>query len=180
MGGGGGKGGGGGSTTIEVENSGTTTVDIVGLDDINVEQTLELKLPQPFVTEAVNEIKLPQPFKTESKTEFAITEPIRTDSTSRTELDIKPMVVDLCVNINMGKMPPTCIRQPYQHHFGFTMFGMEVFGFNFAGESKIIIEDHEPAPKVVWGGEQKVSHRPAPKPVHVKAESSGLRIRLND
>lgn len=177
--GGGGKGGGGG-TSIDVTNSGTTTLDIVGLDDMNIEQVVELKLPQPLKTEAVNDIKLPQPFVTESTTKLAVTEPIVTDSTSRTELDIKPMVVDLCVNINMGKMPPTCIRQPYEHHFGFTLFGMEIFGFNFAGESKIIVEDHDPGPKVVWGGEQKAAPRPAPKPVHLKAESSGLRIRLND
>jgi len=187
--GGGGKGGGGGSSTINVNNSGTTTLDIVGLDDMRNE--IEIKVPDPI--EQITELKLPQPFKTESqgRTELAITEPIVTDSKNKIEVDMKPMVVDLCLDISMGKMPPTRIRQPVQQHFGFTLFGMEIFGFNFSGESQIIVDDYDPGPKVIGPADQHHGHhqaeaRPAARKRKRKARTAvesaggGLRIRLSD
>jgi hypothetical protein len=193
MGGGGGKGGGGGGTTstVNVNNMGTTTVDVVGLDDIQADLDLtlsvpdtigtsfELNVPEPVRTEATNELRVPDPIRTE----LAITEPIVTDSTSKNssqlELDVKPLVVDLCLDLQIGKLPPTCIRQPYQHHFGLTFMGMELFGFTYHGESKVIIEDHETGPKVAWGGaEAQPERRSRRKPR--KVESRGLRIRLGD
>lgn len=178
MGGGGGKGGGGSSTTstVNVTNSGTTTVDVLGLDNIDVRT--ELVLPQPFLAEQVLDLRLPQPLRTENRSELAVTEPIVTDNRNRMEVDVRPLVVDLCLNLNVGKPPAVCIRQPHNVHFGFTLFGMEIFGFNFSGESQTIIESPDPAPKVVWGTGQKekTTHRPR----HAKAESGGLRIRLKD
>jgi hypothetical protein len=58
------------------------------------------------------------------------------------------------------------------------MFGMEIFGFNFTGESQTIIEPLNPGPKVVWGGDEKV--KASHKPHNTSAESGGLRIRLRD
>ena len=126
--------GGGGSTsststsTVNVTNSGTTTVDVLGLDNIDVRT--ELVLPQPFMAEQVLDLRLPQPLRTENRSEIAVTEPVVTDNRSRMELDVKPLVVDLCLNLNIGKPPEMCIRQPHNVHFGFTLFGMEIFGFN--------------------------------------------------
>lgn len=179
MGGGGGKGGGGSSTTstVNVTNSGTTTVDVLGLDNIDVRT--ELVLPQPFLAEQVLDLRLPQPLVTQSRNEIAVTEPVVTDNRSRMALDIEPLVVDLCLNLNVGKPPEMCIRQPHNVHFGFTLFGMEIFGFNFSGESQTIIETPDPAPKVVWGSSEKTAKTPH-KPRHVKAESGGLSIRLKD
>jgi hypothetical protein len=189
MGGGGGKGGGGASSTstINVNNSGTTnvdsdsTVEIRGLD--NIKTAIDLKLPQPFKTETVTELKLPQPFKTESRQELAITQPIVSDSKSAMALDIRPMTVDLCVNISLGPIPPTCIRQPYHTHFGFTLYGQEVFGFNFSGESQVIVQDLPKQPQVAWGGEEMAERsrntvvvgQPA---TEQKEGRSGLRIRV--
>ena len=193
MGGGGGKGGGGGgaSSTIEVTNSGTTnvdvdsTVEIQGLD--NMKQTLTLDLPQPFQTNSRQELVLPQPLRTESRQELAVTEPIVTDSRSAMSLDIRPMTVDLCLNVNMGPPAPTCIRQPYHHHFGLTLFGLELLGFNFSGESQTIVQEVPKQPQVSWGSPTAGhSHghqhggRPAPGPASAgPAEPrAGLRIRL--
>jgi hypothetical protein len=193
MGGGGGKGGGGGgaSSTIEVTNSGTTnvdvdsTVEIQGLD--NMKQTLTLDLPQPFATTSRQELVLPQPLRTESRQELAVTEPIVTDSRSAMSLDIRPMTVDLCLNVNMGPPAPTCIRQPYHHHFGLTLFGMELLGFNFSGESQTIVQDVPKQPQVAWGSPDaghghshghKGSGRPGPSAAGPAEPRAGLRIRL--
>jgi hypothetical protein len=190
--GGGGKGGGGGggaTSTINVTNSGTTnvdsdsTVEIKGLD--NLKAAIDLKLPQPFKTETTTELKLPQPFKTESRQELAITQPIVTDSNSKSAmaLDIRPLTVDLCLKVSLGPIPPTCIRQPYHTHFGFTLYGQELFGFNFSGESQVIIQDLPKQPQVAWGGED-MAERPHQTVVTSQAVTgqkesrSGLRIRV--
>jgi hypothetical protein len=179
--GGGGKGG-GGTSTVNVNNMGTTTMDIVGLDD----QKVELVLPQPFVSESKTELVLPQPLKSESRTELSIPEPIRTEGKNEMALDIRPLVMDMCVNINMGPMPETCIRQPYNHHFGLTLFGLEIMGFNISGESQIIIQDLPKQPQVAWGGQAASTvtrevhkHRPSSSSRgSQRAESGGLRIRI--
>jgi hypothetical protein len=194
MGGGGGKGGGGGgggaSSTIEVINSGTTnvdadsTVEIQGLDNIK----LTLDLPQPFETSSRTELVLPQPLRTESRQELAVTEPIVTDSRSAMSLDIRPMTVDLCLNVNMGPPAPTCIRQPYHHHFGLTLFGIELMGLNFSGESQTIVQDVPKQPQVAWGSPEPAHHHahkpagyraaPAQPPAGPAEPRAGLRIRL--
>ena len=184
MPGGGGKGG--GTSTVNVNNMGTTTLDVVGLDNqkitLSIPDTIksdgktELVLPQPF--ESKTELVLPQPFET--KTEFSIPDPIKTESDSDISLDIKPLAMDVCLNINMGPLPETCIRQPYQSHFGVTLFGMELLGFNISGESQIIIQDLPKKPQVAWGGESgghaisKHDHKASPS----IDPGGGLRIRL--
>jgi hypothetical protein len=182
-GGGGGKGGGGGGTsTVNVNNSGTTnidsdsTVEIRGLDKINT--TLELKLPQPLRTENKQEVVLPQPFRTESRSEMAVTQPIVTESKASMALDVRPLTVDLCLKFSMGPLPQTCIRQPYHHHFGITMFGVELLGFTFSGESQVIIQDLPRRPLVEWGGQESLPHRPRPHSAGGPAPKSGLRITL--
>jgi hypothetical protein len=176
---GGGKGG-GGDSTINVKNSGTTTLDILGLDNIN--SKTELILPQPFRTESTSrtELAVTQPIVTDSvsRTELAITQPIVTDSTSDLSVDIKPVAVDLCLNLNIGKIPPTCVRLPFQQHFGITLFGMEILGFNISGESRVVIEDLPNSPQIVWGGEQ-IGARHSPGNISARREpDGGLRIRL--
>jgi hypothetical protein len=86
---------------------------------------------------------------------------MRTDSTSRSDIkadsrmliDLKPMVVDMCTTLNFGKMPETCVRQPYEHRFCFTLFGIEVMAFEMRGESRTYTESMPDRPAVVWGGE---------------------------
>ena len=190
--GGGGKGGGGGggaTSTINVNNSGTTnvdsdsTVEIKGLD--NIKATADIKLPQPFKTDTTIDLKLPQPFKTESKQELdmAITRPIETDSKSAMSLDIRPMTVDLCLKVSLGPIPPTCIRQPYHTHFGLTLYGQELFGFNYSGESQVIVQDLPKQPQVAWGGEDRAErpHQTVMSDQSISGQKeprSGLRIRV--
>jgi hypothetical protein len=193
--GGGGKGGGGGGTTSTINLGGTTNVDsdstvtIEGLD--NIKAALTLGTAQPFRTESKQELAFPQPLRTESKQELVLPQPLRTDSNLKTDsnlntnsgitVDVKPLVVDLCLNLSQGPVQPTCIRQPYQHHFGVTLFGIELWGFNFSGESQTIIQGLTTKPQVAWGGEESrdqpgASTRPPPQ---VSRPASGLRIRLD-
>src|SRR6476660_1514826 len=125
---GGGKGGGSASSDVHVHTdpitvdadatvSADSTVQIVGLDNVKVRQ----------------EIVLPDPIRTDST--------VHADSTNGLTVDLKPIALDVCMTANVGKLPQAVIRQPYQQHFGLTWFGLEVFGFNLAGETKVVMED---------------------------------------
>jgi hypothetical protein len=162
-------------------NTGTTSVEVKGLNDVKA--ALTLATPQPLKTDS--SVKLDQALKSESKldtaskVELAITQPIKTESTAA--LDIKPLALDQCLRISFGPLPPTCVRQPYQQRFGFTLFGVEIFGFNLAGESQVMVTDIPTKPHVALGGEQALSHQPAAphKPETGHAQGSGLKIRLD-
>ena len=146
---------------------------------------------RPLATEMT--LRVPDPIRTEmnSVTQMAITEPIETKSDMR--VDVQPVVVDLCVTANIGKVPRLCIRRPYNHHLGFTVMGVEVLGVNLVGERSTIVDDLPPRPAVAFGGEQHIDHRPrgSDGPVRLRPEASpdappagvapdgpGIRIRL--
>jgi hypothetical protein len=174
----------------------------VKLDDINIDVDsdsvidadfrAELVVPQPIrmenaltitdpiITQSSSAMALDiQPIRTESA--FAITEPIVMENNSNIGLDVKPLVADLCFKLEVGKLPDTCIRRPYQHHFGVTLFGMEVFGFNFVGEAQTVIENIPKKPVVLGGRQHSVAHQGKGKQTAVHAEPrGGLRIRLQD
>jgi len=140
--------------------------------DIDVKSDSNIKIDTSNIR---TELILPQPFRTESH--FAITEPIVTESNSNIGLDIRPLVMDFCFKFEFGDPPATCIRQPYQHHFGITLFGIEVLGFNLAGESRILIDEVQKRPQVAWEGEPAHGHRPRPGP-GPEPGPGGLHIRL--
>jgi hypothetical protein len=173
--------------------------EYIGLDTIKAGFTLAL--PQPFKTDALNtydikpltftydikpleikplEIK-PLTFTYDIKPlEIKPLEikPLKTDSS----IDLKPVVVDLCLTANIGKLPNVCIRQPYRHHVGFTLYGTEVWGFTFSGEQETVIEELDRRPQVALGGAQSSwpPPRSAPQPViePPTRTAGGLRIRL--
>jgi hypothetical protein len=161
------------------------TVDVVGLD--NIKADLKLELPQPLKTDSaaeltVNPLKadLGADLKADLKADLATTsrlevEPLKTDSSL--SLDLKPAVVDLCVTLNVGKLPNVCIRQPYRHHIGFTMWGTEVWGFSFSGEQETVIQEQHPQPRVALGRVTDWAERPEPRAAPER-ETGGLRIRL--
>lgn len=158
------------TTTVNSEN----TIDILGLDDINLtsNSTLTTNSTVDMGLDDINlrtELVLPQPLRTESD--------IDTDLTSNMTLDIKPMVVDLCLKLDFD-LPEKCVRQPYNHHFGIALFGVEVLGFNFVGESRTILEDLPKRPQVAVGGEQAVAHPTGRRRVSASGPAEGLRIRL--
>ena len=142
--------------------------------DIKSESNIDIDLDGSNLR---TELVLPQPFRTESN--FAITEPIVMENHSDIGLDVRPMVMDFCFKFEFGDLPSTCIRQPYQHHFGITLFGIEILGFNLAGESRVLIEDVVKKPQVVWGGGGHDEGRPSKRrPARQAASDSGLSIRL--
>jgi hypothetical protein len=173
---GGGKGG--GSSTVTVNNGPVTvdadsTVEIKGLDDIKL--TLQ---PTPLKSESKQELVLPQPFKTETKLDT--TSDVTSDSKSAMAIDLKPVALDVCLNTS-SKLPQGQICQPFSFHVGLTLFGMEYFGVNFGGESRIVMQDLPKKPAVDWPAQQN-----APAPPHTPmrdhsvpgASDRGLRVRI--
>jgi hypothetical protein len=147
------------------------TVDVVGLDDINVDLTLGL--PQPLKAETSNDLTV-KPLKADLGTTSRLeVDPLKTDSS--VSVDLKPAVVDLCLTLNIGKLPNVCIRQPYHHHIGFTLWGTEVWGYTFSGEQETLIQEHHPDPRVALGAGPAGWSAPAEPRTH---EAGGLRIRL--
>lgn len=178
---GGGKGG--ASSTVTVHNGPVTvdadsTVEVVGLNDINVTARLE---PTPLKTESRQELVLPQPLRTEST--------LRTDSTLETKsnvtsdsknalaVDLKPVAMDVCLNTST-KLPHGQICQPFSYHLGLTWMGVEFFGVNFGGESRVILQDLPKRPAVEWPAQQNAA---APEPAPVTPAGGGergLRVRI--
>jgi hypothetical protein len=162
---------------IDIKSGSTNTVDVLGLDDIKAD--LKLELPQPFKAETANELSV-KPVRADLGTDSHLKiDPLKTDSS--VSLDLKPAVVDLCLTLNIGKLPNVCIKQPYQHHIGFTLYGMEVWGYTFSGEQETVIQEQHPQPKVALGGAPGVWSPPrsAPRsPEPPSRETGGLRIRL--
>jgi hypothetical protein len=162
---------------VEVTSSSTNTVDVLGLDDIKAD--LKLELPQPLKTETASALTV-QPLKADLGTNTHLEiDPLKTDSS--VSVDLKPAVVDLCLTLNVGKLPNVCIRQPYHHHIGFTLWGTEVWGYTFSGEQETVIQEQRPQPRVTLGAAPAGwPPRPAPRPAREPPtrETGGLRIRL--
>jgi hypothetical protein len=153
-------------------NTEPVSVEIKGLD--NIKNTIRLETPQPVKGESKAELVISQPIRLESKGELVIPQPIRLEGTA--EVDIKPLVLDQCLNIRLSPLPPTCIRLPYQQHIGLTLFGVEVIGFNLAGEAQVLVSDLPSKPQIAWGGEQA-----AAQPAYAPAETAGgVHIRLSE
>jgi hypothetical protein len=151
--------------------------DLTSDSDLNVDSTSNLTVASTSdiridTSNIRTELLLPQPFRTESS--FAITEPI--NSNSSIGLDIRPLVMDFCFKFEFGELPSTCIRQPYQHHFGITLFGVEMLGFNLTGETRVMIDEVQKRPQVMWGGEEMGPGRGENR--HHPEDRGGVRVRL--
>jgi hypothetical protein len=150
-----GKGGSSSSETVTVTSTDTGTVDIVGLDDVSV----TLAVPDPITTNSTytttSTLAVPDPITTNSTytttSTLLVPDPIKNDVSST--IDVKPLVVDLCYTVNVGRLPETRVRNPYRHHIGLTLFGTEVLGMTFEGEQDTVIEDLHRQPMIVEGHE---------------------------
>ena len=156
------KGGGGssGSETVTVTSTDTGTIDIIGLDDVQV----TLNVPDPITTNTslttTSTLAVPDPIKNDITSDITTKSDIgmKSDLTLDIKpldatLDVKPVVLDLCYTVNVGRIPETRIRNPYRHHIGLTLFGTEVLGMTFVGEQDTVIEDLHRQPMVVEGRE---------------------------
>jgi hypothetical protein len=189
------------ATDVNITSKSSDTVDLIGLNNIHADVTLNL--PQPFKTEGVNTYDI-KPLTTNSNATIELKplsadlkieplsadlkieplsadlkiEPLKTDS--NITLDLKPVVLDLCLTANIGKVPNLCIRQPYRHRFGFTLFGVEVWGLSLSGEQETVVDELSPRPQIAATGN---TVWPPAKPaaaatVEPQAAGGGLRIRL--
>jgi hypothetical protein len=174
-----GKGGGSSSSeTVTVTSTDTGTVDIIGLDDVQV----TLNVPDPITTNSTltttSTLLVPDPIKNDITTKSDIG--MKSDLTLDIKpldmtLDVKPVVLDLCYTVNVGRIPETRIRNPYRHHIGLTLFGAEVLGMTFEGEQDTVIEDLHRQPMVVEGHESlEHEHRGGWR----RDEADGLHIRV--
>ena len=72
-------------------------------------------------------------------------------------IDLKPVAVDTCQTFRLAPLPETGVRQPYRHHVGYTMFGMEYMGVTYDGESQQLIDSPQ-RPQVVERIGHSVDH----------------------
>jgi hypothetical protein len=178
---GGGKGG--SSSTVTVHNGPVTvdadsTVEIVGLDNIKVTAKLE---PTPLKTESRQELILPQPLKTETRLDTS--SDITSDNKSAMSVDLKPVALDVCLNTS-SKLPQGQIHQPFSFHLGLTWFGQELFGVNFAGDSRTVMQDLPKKPAIDWPAQQNATAPAEPSRQGGTGGSGasggerGLRVRI--
>lgn len=162
-----------------------------GLDNVNVTETFDIKPIEikPVSITNRNELAVTQPIelKSDSKSDMKSDsksdatskldlkiEPVTIDSDQRSLIDVKPLVIDSCqtTTTKLAPLPPTSIDQPYDHHFGITFMGMELWGFSVRGCSGTLIE--HPDRRYVR------TAVPAPKahPCKEPAAHRGLRVRV--
>jgi hypothetical protein len=174
-------------------------ITLKGLD--NIKETINLG---PIEIKPLSfELK---PLNLTSKSEFALTKPIDTNSTSKSDsssdarlglridplrvdsdqkslIDVKPLAMDTCQTVRLAPLPETIIRQPYSHHFGFTVMGFEIWGFNFNGHSGSVIE-HPPRPEyrmiTVGGGSHHTHGCEQPESKGSAQPRTGLRVRVGN
>jgi hypothetical protein len=138
----------------------------------------KLELPQPFETKGSNELEV-KPLKADLDSASRLhLDPVTTDSSI--SVDLKPAVVDLCLTLNVGKLPSMCVTQPYHHRVGFTLWGLEVWGLSFSGEQETVVQELPAQPRTAFGAvdwsalpaSRRHDHDPPSR------EQGGLRIRL--
>ena len=90
-------------------------------------------------------------------------------------IDLKPVAVDTCQTLRLAPLPETEVCQPYRHHVGYTMFGVEYMGVSYDGESKQLI-DSPRRPQVV----EHFGHGDRRPPPQTFSGDRGIRVRVLD
>jgi hypothetical protein len=155
------------TTTADVDLASTSVIDV---------RPLSLHLDPIHIDPLAASLHV-DPLQTSSKL----------DTDSSMTLDVRPLVVDVCAKLSVGPLPRACIRMPYGHRFGLSLFGVEVIGLSFQGESRLIIDELRKVAQVAWGGESESEsehehHSKQPqveKAVGPAAGAGGLRVRLD-
>ena len=160
------------STPLQVD------VDIDKIAPLTVNSNLAVT--QPIVTESTSNSTANSTASLDLKIEplDVKVEPLTIDTDSKSQIDLKPVVVDSCQTIRLAPLPPIHVEQPYSQHFGFTYMGMEIWGFTMSGTSEMKLHspkkhhsceppEHESIPDPAPGSS-------APRP------GGGLRVRVND
>lgn len=173
-------GGGGSSASV----SSTVTLDLKGLQDIGLKETIELKpieikpieIKPLSITETVD-LK-PIEIRPLSITETIDLQPIEIRPLSISEtVDLKPVAIDSCQTMRLAPLPETHVCNPYHHHVAMTLFGMEVMAMTFDGESEQAI--HSPRrPQVAE--RTTFPMRGDTHPPRVLGDGRGIRVRVLD
>ena len=165
---------------INSTSSSSNSVDVLGLDNLKADLTLHT--PDTFKTDATNTYDI-KPLKSDYTYDI---KPLQVDDNIK--VDLKPVTLDLCMTANVGKVPDLCVRQPYRHRIGFSLYGMEVWGFTISGEQETVIQEMDRRPQVAVAGApgwpptreelRHESHHEPTKPEPQTRTGNGLRIRL--
>src|SRR4051812_19157456 len=164
--------------TFKLGSDGSTIHIDSDLDNIHLKEIApvtvnsNVAVTQPIVTQSTS--------KSDSTADLHLkVDPLQVDSNSKSEIDVKPLVVDSCQTLKIAPLPPIRVHQPYSQHFGITYMGMELWGLNISGSSETFL--HSP-PKVKHHsapGQQPGTAHEQPKPKSAPdSPRSGLRVRV--
>ena len=161
----------GSSSTV----SSTVNVDVQGLDNIGVSETITLKP----VTATVNENVSLQPVTLNENIDL---QPVTLNEnvdlkpvTLNESIDLKPVAVDTCQTLRLAPLPETRVSNPYHHRVAYHLFGMEIANVTYTGESGQNIESphhRQGAERRDWAGDH-----PDERSMVVR-ESQGIRVRV--
>ena len=174
--------------------SSTVNVDVQGLNNIGVNETIELKpieiKPLKLTLDETIELK---PLKV-TVDEVVEVKPLTINEnidlkpvtlnenidlkpvTLNENIDLKPVAVDTCQTLRLAPLPETRVSNPYHHRVTYHMFGMEMMSVAYNGESSQNIESpHRPQVEgPAWFGGQR------DEPPMVMGEGRGIRVRVLD
>ncbi len=153
--------------TIELKPFTLTENVNVGGTDKPLAQSMELK--PVTLTENVNVGGTDKPLTVNENVDL---KPV----TLNENIDLKPVAVDTCQTYKLAPLPETVVRQPYRHHIGYTMFGVEYMGVSYDGESKQLI-DSPRRPQVIEHFGHSEHRRP---PSTEFSGDRGIRVRVLD
>jgi|ERR1700722_17856899 len=165
---GGGKGGkgSGGSATVDVTSNSTSVIDSTSAINSTSHNEVASTSTNQIDSKATAQLQVVGLDNIRLKADTSA------DNRTQLEMDLKPLQVDLCLKLGLDRFPSTFICRPSTRHFGVTLFGMEVVGFNYSSEKKTIIEDMRGrafvAGDVARSAERQDDSRP------------GVRIRVGD
>ena len=169
--------GGGSSSSATVTSN--LNLKIEGLNDMKETLTLDIKPIEVKALElkplTLNEnIDLkPIELKPVTLNENIDLQPV----TLNENIDLKPVAIDSCQTLRLAPLPETRVCQPYHHHVGYTLFGVEVMGMTYHGESEQLIGSPR-RPQVVERTEH-IEHRHPAGPTELGG-SRGIRVRVLD
>ncbi|WGM40657.1 hypothetical protein [Caulobacter sp. NIBR1757] len=124
------------NSAATVDSNSTANLVVQGLDDVKVDGKLAIA-PLEVAVDLDTDSKLTLSVPEVIRTSFTIPDPIRTES--RSHIDLQPVVLDQCLRLSLGPLPPTRICLPNRQRIGLTVLGVEVFGLTLDGEAQVTV-----------------------------------------
>lgn len=186
--------GGGSSSSASV--SSTVNLNVQGLNDIGLKETIELKpveikpltlnsnlavKPLEIKPLTVNEnidLKPVTLTNTVDVKPLRLTETIDLKPVTLNEnIDLKPVALDSCQTLRLAPLPETRICNPYHHRMSISLLGLDVLAMTWDGESEQDV--HSPRHADATRRTQFRDRDWAPAE-HRTASSGGIRVRVLD